>query len=180
MFPAVGETVAIVAVSTSAIVGLSGVLAGVWGGSRERRWRSREERAVELRGVLEDGGVRIAELLIAVDEAHGEVRDRGEMSIDRKASLDAMQRGIVLAVARIGLRRGPRAREYATAGDYWKALSQLVTILEEATGDGLDREQAATYSREWDIAIAAEKGYLDAAAETLTADGRNRRSLRRE
>ena len=81
-----------------------------------------------------------------------------------------MQKSIVLAINRIGIRRGSRAREYATLGDYWLAVSRLITILEEATGERLDSEQETAYSREWDDAIAAEKAYLDATAETLAVD----------
>jgi hypothetical protein len=165
-----GEAVAIISVSASAIVGISGVVAAAWGSSRQRRWQSHEERAIELRGVLEDGGAKVAELLIKIDGAHDEVWQLRHLTPDRKKDLELTQKSIVFAIDRIGIRRGSRAPEYKTLGSYWRDVEELVTILEEAKGERLTSDQEAAYERRWDHAIAAQKAYLDATAETLAVD----------
>lgn len=164
----VSEAVAIISVSASAVVGLGGLLATTFGGTRQRKWESQEERAIELRSVLDDGGQRIAELLLQVDEAHNEVLRDGRLSPERRAGLDSIQRGIALSINRVGLRRGSQAAEYSAMGAYWAAVSRLTVILEEAH-DGLDSEQASTYSQTWTEALAAESAYLDSTARTLAS-----------
>jgi hypothetical protein len=163
----VGEAVAIISVSASALVGVGGLAIAAWGGSRERRWQSREERAIELRAVLEDGGSQLAGLLLKVDEAHDEVQRLKLLGPDRKADLEATEKSVVLAISRVGVRRGSRAPEYRTFGSYWLAISKLGTILAEADGEGLDSEQQTAYSRSWTEALAAQDAYLDATANAI-------------
>jgi hypothetical protein len=163
----VSEVVAIVSVSASAVVGLSGVVVVAWSGSRERRWQSGEERAIEFRAVLEDGGSKVAQLLLSMDEARTEVRNLGQLSPGSKRGIGVTDKSIVLALNRVGVRRGSQAPEYRTLGRYWLAVSELSTILEEADGEGLNSEQQAAYSRAWDKALSAENAYLDATAKAL-------------
>ena len=165
------EAVAIISVSASAVVGISGVVAAAWSSSRERRWQSREERAIELRTVLEDGGSLVAELLLLIDEAHDGVGRDGRLGPDSKVALERSEKRMVLAMNRVGVRRGPKAPEYKTLGKYWIAVSEIVTILDEAQGEGLDSEQARAYSTAWDKAIAAETAFHEAAAKALGWEG---------
>jgi hypothetical protein len=167
----VGEAVAIISVSASAVVGVSGVVVAAWGGARERRWQSREERATELRAVLEDGGSQFAELMFKADEAHNEVRRHGQLSSDTKDDLEARHKSIVLAMSRVGVRRGPGALEYTTFANYRLTIYKVLTTLAEANGKGLDPEQKAAYTHAWSEALTAEKAYLDATAKALGSEG---------
>ena len=47
------DAVAIISVVTSGIVGLGGLASTVWSAGRERTWKSREERTIDLRAMLE-------------------------------------------------------------------------------------------------------------------------------
>jgi hypothetical protein len=61
-----GETVAIIPVAASAAVALVSAGSAVWSNVLQRRWQSNEERVIELRGVLEDAGSRVARLLFGI------------------------------------------------------------------------------------------------------------------
>ena len=54
------DFVALASVVTSGMVGLGGIGASVWGASRERRWKSHEERVTELRSVLDTAAANLA------------------------------------------------------------------------------------------------------------------------
>lgn len=161
------EVVTIISVSTTAVLGVGSLVAATWGGSRERRWQSREERAVELRAVLEDGASKLAELMFKIDEAHNEVRRLGRLAPATEVDFEARHQSIVLALSRVGVRRGSRAPEYTTFASYWLAISKLDTLLAEANGEGLDSEQKAAYTSAWTEALAAGNAYLDATANAL-------------
>jgi hypothetical protein len=167
----VDETVAIVSVSASALVGVGGLIAAAWGSSRERRWQTREERATELRSVLEEGGERLTELFVTLDQAHGEVSTAGQLGAQMQAGLRALETRLVLVCKRVGVRRGSRAPEWRTLQEAWEATGRVLTILQEANGEGLDREQHRAYSAAWTEALSAEAAFLDAAAKALGWDG---------
>jgi hypothetical protein len=163
------EAVTIIAVSTTAVLGVGNLVASSLNSSRERRWGAREERATELRAVLEEAGARLTALMIGVDEAHDEAK-HGRLSEGRKHDLMAIQKELAPVGNKIGVRRGASATEYRTFGDCWKELSALVIVLEEAT-TGLDREQEHAYTKAWNKMLAAQDGYLDATAEALQVKG---------
>lgn len=166
-----GEAVAIISVSASAIVGVGGLVAAAWGSSRERRWQTREERATELRSVLEEGGERLTQLLITLDQARGEVSSAGQLGAQTQAALRQLETRLVLVSKRIGVRRGSRSPEWLTLQEAWKATGSVLTILQEASGKGLDREQHRAYSGAWTEALAAETAYVDATARALGWEG---------
>ena len=120
--------------------------------------------------MLEEGGAQLAEMMFKIDEAHSELRRVGQLSPDTKTDLAARHKSIVLAMNRIGVRRGPTSSEYKTVHAYWLATSKVHTILDEAHGQGLDSEQSAAYSQAMSEALDAENAYLNATAETLTVD----------
>jgi hypothetical protein len=163
-----GEAVTIISVSTTALLGMGSLAAAAFGGSRERRWQTQEERATELRSILEHAGESLSSLLLAVGDAHDETFGV-PLSDDRKDELRDREKEIVVHTNRIGVRRGSRSPEYTCCRDCWRAISKLTTILDEADDEGLDREQQRAFSRGWDEALAAEAAYLDAAAKALSA-----------
>ena len=162
-----GEAVAIISVAASAMVGAGGLIAAAWGSSRERSWRSREERATELRSVLEDAAGQLANLTVLTDEAHDEAR-RGPVERGHRLALRQVQQRLAVEANRIGIRTGPEAPEYLTFAECFRRKSAVVTILEEAVDRGLDREQHRAYGSAWDIALEAEQGFLRAAADVLS------------
>jgi hypothetical protein len=151
------------------LVGVGGLVAAAWGSSRERRWQTREERATELRTVLEGAGERLSTLLLAIDEAHREARQK-PINNDRHQELLAMQQQLVVAGKRIGVRRGSKSDEYVTFGACFLAMSAIATIVEEAETK-LDREQERAYSSAWTLALTAEEAFLDATAKALALEG---------
>jgi hypothetical protein len=167
----VGEAVAIISVSASALVGVGGLVAAAWGSSRERRWQTREERITELRSVLQEGGELVTKLLIAMDEARGEVAAEGQLGVQRIAGLRELEKQLALVCKRVGVRRGSLAPEWATLREAWEAIGMVLTILQEASGEGLDSEQHRAYSTAWTDALAAETAYHDATAKALGWEG---------
>jgi hypothetical protein len=74
-------------VAASALVGVGGLAAAAWGSSRERRWQTREERATELRSVLEEGGKTLTAIFTTLDDANGEVKTSGRVEAGTGALL---------------------------------------------------------------------------------------------
>jgi len=64
------DAVAIVSVLASGVVGLAGVSSTVWIALSQRRWHSSEERAADLRTVLDRTGVDLSDTILALGEAH--------------------------------------------------------------------------------------------------------------
>jgi hypothetical protein len=168
---AVGEAVAIISVSASALVGVGGLVAAAWGSSRERRWQTREERTTELRSVLQEGGELVTKLLISVDEARGEVATQGQLGMQSVAGLRELEKQLALACNRVGVRRGSLAPEWATLREAWEAIGRVLVILQEASGEGLDSEQHRAYSTAWTEALTAETAYHNATAKALGWEG---------
>jgi hypothetical protein len=174
-----GEAVTIISVSTTALLGMGSLAVAAFGGSRERRWQTQEERATELRAVLEHAGESLSSLLLTVGDAHDEM-SRVPLSKDRQENLRDREKAIVVHTNKIGVRRGSRSPEYTSCRDYWLAISELTTILDEAGDEGLDKEQQSAFSKGWKKALAAEAAYLDAAAKALSgADPVRRGRVRR-
>jgi hypothetical protein len=166
----VSEAVTIIAVSTTAVLGVGNLVASSLNSSRERRWGSREERATELRAVLEGAGERLTTFMMAIDEAHDEAK-HGRMSEERERELMAIRKELALVGNKIGVRRGASAREYRAFEDFWNELDSVITILDEATTTGLVSEQGHAYTKAWKKMLAAENDYLDATAEALQVKG---------
>lgn len=160
-----GEAVAIVAVSASAVVT---VVVTVFGGSRERRWQTREERATELRAVLENGSEAYGSAMFVAAEAYKEIEANRELSSERQTELSEAQKRIVIAANHIGVRRGSRSAEYTTFIDCMAKFVAVVNIIYEARRSGLDSERGASYQRAVSEALKAERAYIDAAAELLS------------
>lgn len=169
-----GEAVTIISVSTTALLGMGSLAAAALGGSRERRWHTQEERATELRSVLERAGESLTSLLLAVGDAHDETFGV-PLSNHLKDALRNREKEIVVHTNRIGVRRGSGSPEYTSCRDCWLAISKLTTILDEAGDEGLDHEQQSAFSRGWKKALAAEAAYLDTAAKALSAEEPARR-----
>jgi hypothetical protein len=131
------EAVTIISVSTTALLGMGSLAAAALGGSRERRWHTQEERATELRSVLESTGECLTSLLLAVGDAHDETR-RVSLTRDRKDELRDREKKIVIHTNMIGVRRGSESPEYTACRECWLAISALTTILDEAGDQGLD------------------------------------------
>jgi hypothetical protein len=167
-----GEAVAIVSVSASAVVAVGGLVATAANSARERRWQSREERATELRAVLEAGGECVSKLMFAVTEGYNEAR-HGQLSKDREREIEAVEKQAAFESNRIGVRLGPQADEYLTFRDCWLAAGRAGTLLEEADDNGLDREQRGAYTGAWKLVLDAETAYLNATAKTLRWDGKS-------
>jgi len=162
-----GEAVAIVSVAASAVVGVGGLAAAALGASRQRVWRSREERAIELRAVLEGAAERLSDLRFAIGKAHFQVKTTGAIDAALEEGFVPAQERLVMALSRIGVRRGSSSADYTRCDEAAEALSKLLTILYETRDEGLDRERAKAYSAAWEAAEVAEKAFLDAAARTL-------------
>jgi hypothetical protein len=160
-----GEAVAIVAVSASAVVT---VTVTVFGGSRERRWQAREERATELRTVLENGSECFGSAMFVAAEAYNEIKANGKLSSERQAELAEVEKRIVIAGNHIGVRRGSQSSEYATFLDCMTKIVAVVHIIHEADRGGLDSEREASYYRAQSEALKAERAYIDVAAKLLS------------
>lgn len=112
------DIVAVVSVITSGAVGIGGVLVTGYGAWAERRWQRREERAIEVRTVLDDAafpiGTELRSLSAAVQfiqnasadpsaAAQGELLDKARAQIDDVS--DAAKQSWTVQ-SRLGLRLG--------------------------------------------------------------------------
>jgi hypothetical protein len=173
------EAVPIISVSASAIVGVGGLAAAAWGSSRERRWQSREERATELRAVLDEAAEAIVEPMFAFQQALEETR--GTHRIAPIWDLGALQKRMVVQEARIGIRLGWQAPEYTTYLECWGALKELVDVLVDASSsDELSDEQRAQGQKAWQKALVEHRAFLAAAASTLAHGSPKRSRFRRQ
>jgi hypothetical protein len=164
----VGEAVAIVSVAASALVGVGGLASASWGASRERGWQSREERATELRKLLEDGAAHALELAWTIASARHKIQ-KGEPDPHLKEELRSLGKQAAHARVPIGVRRGTLAPEYVALGEWISSLSRLIGMVGAAQQDGFDAERLAAFKTEWDKGAAAEVRYMKATAELLAS-----------
>jgi hypothetical protein len=177
-----GEAVAIISVCVSGLVGLGGLASTVWAAARERRWKSREERATEFRTALETGCEVLMQLAWAVADARSKAkRDKlvsGDLQnqIDSLADdlnrinslladdlkrIDSLARQATIVGAQIAVRSGSTGAEKVTFEAWLKGVSKLIGIIVRADED--------EWREAWAAAAAAEAAYLDATAKTLAA-----------
>jgi hypothetical protein len=160
------EAVAIVSVAGSTLVGVGGLVAAAWGGSRERRWQTREERITELRSLLEEGSEVLTQTFIVLDESTGEIRSVGELGATNAALLRELEKRLVAVSQKVGVRRGSRAGDYLALRACRDATGRIGWLLSEMQNGGNAAEHAA-YSVLWGKALDAERAFLDASAKTL-------------
>lgn len=160
------EAVTIIAVLTTAVLGVGNLVAAASASSRERRWRAAEERATELRAVLEEGSERLTRLMLAIDDAHGAAGEGSAFEDARAREMESIQKELAIAGNKIGVRRSSRAIEYTSFGDCWRTMGELIAILEEAP-TGFDGDQERAYARGWDQLRETHHAFLDATAQAL-------------
>jgi hypothetical protein len=165
-----GEAVAIVSVSASALVGVGGLAAAAWSGSRQRRWQSREERTVNLRAVLDQGSEALLELAWIILDMRTKV-ERGDpvTATDKQELEELIKRAAVPVQANIKVRRGPHAPETVAFSAWIKQMSKLIGLLGNAQSQGFEGEAGAAWEARWAAATEAESAYHTAAAAYLTA-----------
>jgi hypothetical protein len=161
------EAVAIISVSTSAIVGLAGLGSAVWGASRERRWKSREERTIDLRSVLEEASENFGKAMFACSQAWEEIARKKALSDERKTAVDDGWLGVVGAANRIGVRLGHGSAEHTAYRECMWKVHATRSVVAEAQIDGVNREHESDYLKAHEEAVAVETIYLDIAAKRL-------------
>jgi hypothetical protein len=162
-----GEAVAIISVSASAVVGIGGLVAAAWGSSRERRWQSQEERTKELRGVLDRACEKLTQQLVVLDQAHREFSTSGAANPMTQQLLVETEKQLVLECNRLAVRRGSHTPEYVALGACREAATRVSLLLNEMA-TGAAPAQRGAYSTLWDDVLTAEKRFLDVASDALT------------
>jgi hypothetical protein len=163
----VGEAVAIISVSASALVGVGGLTAAAWASSRERRWRSSEERITELRTVLESAQIVLADMMVAVRKSLQEVH--GSNRIHPSWDTQQLGKGLATEQARIAVRLGWRSPEYAAFGECWIALGTILNTIVDSPVDKLDPDSKKTCEKEFARAVKEEGNFQMACAARLAA-----------
>jgi hypothetical protein len=161
------EAIALVSVSVSGAVAVSGVIATAGGATRQRRWQSREERTIDLRTALENGSQSFGRAMFITGEAFAETIASGSLTAERRAELSDAQHRVVLACNQIGVRRGPRSAEYVTYMQTMTSFTTLLAHLYTASVSGVDSARAVRFSEIQAQAAERERDYLDATAKTL-------------
>lgn len=169
------DIVAVVSVITSGAVGIGGVLVTGYGAWAERRWQRREERAIEVRTVLDDAafpiGTELRSLSAAVQfiqnasadpsaAAQGELLDKARAQIDDVS--DAAKQSWTVQ-SRLGLRLGLDSAVVKTLAE---AIEQIARLHQSVLGL-VDDPWTESVSELWDSARAAEKRCYDAASSQL-------------
>jgi hypothetical protein len=157
----VSNTVAIVSVAATGAVGLGGLAATTWGTTSERRWKSREERAVDARKVLAEGAEALTDLTwklqtIRKKQLAGTVTDA-----DLKDVEDILGPRSLAVTAQIALRYGVDTPETDTFAAWSTALRDVLPALQAGGPKG---EQ---YTAAWNLVMSAEKAYFEMTAELL-------------
>jgi len=166
----VGEAVAIISVSASAVVGIGGLVAAAWGGSRQRRWQSREERTIDLRAAVEGASESFGDAMTLATEAYAGVQRTGKLDDERKPEMAGAWSRVVASGNRVGVRRGTKSAAHRAYADCMAKLFAVMAIVDEAAKarsvEGLEGRWIAAH----EAAVAAESAFLDASARLLNAD----------
>jgi hypothetical protein len=168
------DAVAIVAVVSSGVVGLAGILTGVWGARAARRWQGHEERVAELRAVLDTAAGHLGDAMQAIAEANEAVRtassepERTHEYLDRARVYldDAMiaQKGVWSTSNRLRVRRGSDSPVAQALMDAERELGHLGAVVSRR----LVTYAIPGYDEAWAKAQKAEQAFYNAAAADLT------------
>jgi hypothetical protein len=147
-------------------------MSAAWAGNADRRWRRGEERAVDLRRVLDDAAQHLGaarQCLYEANEAlksarHGEARDEAVASAKEwyGESLTA-QKKLWTAANRARLRRGPDDDVSTTLAELEDAIEGLSSNVRRRF-DVLDLPD---FDRRWEAAITAEQRFYKATTRVL-------------
>jgi len=152
------------------LVGIGGLAAAAWGSSRERRWQTREERATELRSVLEEGGKLLTQQFFELEEAKHEVKTAGKIDDQRATALGERNKRLVAVCNGVGMRRGSQAPEYLALKKCWEASGKLERLLYDF-GEPAGGARWSEFSPVWKEALDAERAFFDATADALGWEG---------
>jgi hypothetical protein len=159
-----GETVAIVAVATSAGVSLGTLWAAAARERAQRRWQAQEERTRDLRTVLEHAADELGKATFLANEGLAEVEANGHLSPARHTHLMNAQRVLVLADLQIKLRSGEVREAFFQCV---RTFLLMKGILDQAANHERDEAWAPTFSNAQADAATNERAYFDAAAKAL-------------
>jgi hypothetical protein len=168
------DAVAIVSVLASGVVGLAGVSSTVWIALAQRRWHSSEERAADLRTVLDRTGVDLSDTILALGEAHwaaeqasskpeakNELHEQGWAAERRSRASRASLRA---AVKRVSVRRGAKD----PIGLALDRVNLEIKELAEAVKDDLQGPMDKTrYEAAWNAVEKAELSFYSATEDVL-------------
>jgi hypothetical protein len=192
------DTVAIVSVVTSGVVGLAGLSSTAYLARAQRRWQSHEERVVDLRMILDSAGADIAQTVLALGEANWAAEQAfGEFKSNPTRRNDLLVQGrgaVVRSLAprgslrttcnRLSVRMGDADATPIALLDVHSKLVALGLIVSDQLETGPDETR---YNTAWDAVETAETAFFAAAARALkppragrTVVGFNRRSVPQE
>ena len=174
------DPVAIVSVVGSTLVGLGGLASTTWGQHATRVWQGREERASEMRAVLDAAATQIATAMQSAADAHQKLsrldpertpQPVGQAGLDKAAeqlaSAIGAERQIWVASNRLRVRTGAEAHVALALKKAEHEVGLLVAIVEREKRDLVTSED--NYTAAWASAEAAERAFYDAAAKDLNA-----------
>jgi hypothetical protein len=130
------EPVAIASVVTSGLVGLGGLGSAVWSAARERKWKTREERTIDLRSALQDATESFGRAMFLNSQAYKGIELYGQIGAD-SGELGEARRKAVIAGNHIGLRCGSRSDEYLTFLDCTTRLTLLYDMVDNFANNGI-------------------------------------------
>lgn len=175
------DAVAIIAVSTSGVVGIGGLVSTAYGAAAGRRWRSREERAIELRKVLDAAAVSLARSMHALTETeaalHGAVSDTEHADAAYASAHEWLgevigaQKELWSATSQVQVRTGSTS---PVALAIKAAESKVDAVGKVMTRNVLRRLELPGYTEARAEAEASERAFYDAAAAELRTIGARR------
>jgi hypothetical protein len=160
------DAIALASVLTTGVVGLS----ATWGRSRELRWQSSEERTTELRAVLDQACEKLTAELVLLNQAYRELSVSGKVSPVTDGLLVEIERHLILAWNRVGVRRGAGTPEYAALDRCRDACANVRHLLDDMSTGGTPAQREA-YSALWKAAIGAQSHFFDTASAALDSEG---------
>jgi hypothetical protein len=170
----ISDAVAIIAVTTSGIVAIGGIVATAYSASSQRRWQSIEERTTELRTVLDSAAGSLARAMHALVETERALH--GAVGEDPKADeayagahewlgeAVAALKELWTATTRIQVRMGSASPVAQAAKDAEFKLDAVGKVL---TRNVIRRLELPGYAEARAEAEAAERAFYDAAAAVL-------------
>jgi hypothetical protein len=177
------DAVAIVSVASSAAIGFSGIVAGLYGASRARVWQAQSDRATDLRALLDTTNLEPVlqrlfrahdhgkSLLAEPDKSANEPESDDEASeVLEKRTIKDMEEALDAAIElrtvsdRIRLRQGSDSKTAAALSDFVNVIADMRRAIRSELAD---RQPYAAFDEDMKKARAKAKDFYDASASDL-------------
>ena len=155
---AVSTTTEIIAVSSTAVLGVGTLISNAFGAWSRRHWEASEERKVEIRELLDQAGTAVSGALREIDEAWDNYRDDPDADADVRSKLDTLWH----FEDRLAVRLGPDdeiVKQYETAHTSLRSASMLIG----------ERDEVREFNAKRKLAYDSQRAYFHATRQLLGA-----------